>query len=209
MRAIQRISTIALLSIAAITLPTKADSRDDSRAIKASGGEDHTLVLTADKGAWACGPNGGYDYNVDQYYYGVLGTASNDYGLVRKSLVRVHGPDDVNYLGGIDDIDAGWKHSLALDVNAFVWSWGFNSLGELGVDSLVESPFPVQVLRGGQPDDPSHPSAYLKHIIAISAGRSGEHSLAVDLNNLVYAWGRNEEGQCGNRESGNFVKDFA
>jgi alpha-tubulin suppressor-like RCC1 family protein len=208
MTAIQRISTIALLAIAAITLPTKADSRDDSRAIKASGGEDHTLVLTADKGAWACGPNGGYDYNVDQYYYGVLGTASNDYGLVRKSLVRVHGPDDVNYLGGIDDIDAGWKHSLALDVNGFVWSWGWNSHGQLGIGSLEYKTAPVLVFRGDQPDDPCEPSDYLKHVIGISAGRSGEHSLAVDANGFVYAWGRNQEGQCGVALSGTGFKEL-
>ena len=59
-----------------------------------------------------------------------------------------------------------------------------------------------------QPDDPCQPSAYLKHIIAISAGRSGEHSLAVDVNGYAYAWGRNQEGQCGNGESGTGFKEL-
>ena len=47
------------------------------------------------------------------------------------------------------------------------------------------------------------PNPNLARIIDISAGRSGEHSLAVDANGYVYAWGRNHYGQCGNDESGN------
>ena len=62
---------------------------------------------------------------------------------------------------------------------------------------------------GDQAQDPCQPSAYLKHIIAISAGRSGEFSLAVDANGYAYGWGYDKYGQCGNDESGNFVKDFA
>jgi alpha-tubulin suppressor-like RCC1 family protein len=130
MTATLRMFTIALLAVTAITLPTEADYRNDSRAIKVSGGEDHTLVLTGDKGAWACGPNGGYDYNASESYFGVLGIGSDNRYLERNILVRVHGASDVNYLEDIDDIDAGWKHSLALDVNGFVWSWGFNCWGE-------------------------------------------------------------------------------
>ena len=81
--------------------------------------------------------------------------------------------------------------------------------GQLGRNDVFESPFPVQVLRGDQPDDPCQSSDYLKHIIGISAGRSGRHSLAVDANGYGYGWGYNKYGQCGNGESGNFVKDFA
>ena len=139
----KHIFTIVLSLIVISILPARADYKDGSKAIKASGGEDHTLILTADKGAWACGPNGGYDYNADQSYYGVLGTDSDDRYLEQKTLVSVHGPDD-----------------------------------------------------------------YLKYIIDISAGRSGEHSLAVDANGYVYAWGRNEEGQCGNGESGTGYKEL-
>jgi len=71
--------------------------------------------------------------------------------------------------------------------------------GQLGIGNKDPSPTPVQVFRGEQADDPCQPSDYLARIIAISAGRSGEHSLAVDEpNGYVYAWGRNREGQCGN-----------
>jgi len=46
--------------------------------------------------------------------------------------VRVHGPGDVGFLDDINDFDAGWMHSLALDINGFVWAWGKNHVGQLG-----------------------------------------------------------------------------
>jgi len=187
-------SVIALLIVLTIALPARADYRDGSNAIKVSGGEDHTLVVTANNWSWACGPNG-YRVEEETYYYGILGTASNDPDLGQKVLVRIHGPRDVGYLEGIWDIDAGWQHSLALDVNDSVWSWGWNNEGQLGIGLSgpeTYSTTPVQVWRGEQADDPCQPSAYLKHIIAISAGRSGQHSLAVDANGYGYGWGYNE-----------------
>lgn len=40
--------SIGLLLIAVFVLPSRGDYRDDSKAVKVSGGEDHTLILTAD-----------------------------------------------------------------------------------------------------------------------------------------------------------------
>lgn len=91
---------------------TIASLYDDSRAVVVSGGENHTLVLTADGFAWACGENGLYQLGVDD---------TTD----RPLLVRVHDGNmvtDSNYLENIIDIDAGWKHSLAVDVNNHVWA---------------------------------------------------------------------------------------
>jgi alpha-tubulin suppressor-like RCC1 family protein len=93
--------------------------------IKVSGGEDHTLVLTENKFVWSCGPNGGHAF--DQYYYGVLGTGNDSWDYTEQTLARVHDGDMVStsgYLEGINDISAGWLHSLALDISGFVWSWG-------------------------------------------------------------------------------------
>jgi len=196
---------ITVLTVLTIALPAPAGWRDYSKAISISGGENHTLVVTDNNRAWACGPNG---YRVEQeiYYYGVLGTGSDDPDLEEKMLVTIHGPGDAGYLEGICDIGAGWQHSLALDVNDSVWSWGWNNEGQLGIGQSGPEAYrttPVQVLRGEQPDDPCQPNVYLKNIIAISAGRSGQHSLAVDADGHAYAWGYNEYGQCGNDQSGN------
>jgi len=172
--------------------------KEVSKATAISGGEDHTLILTANDWVWVCGPNGDSVY---QDYYGVLGTGSASCGLVEASPVRVHDGDmatDSEHLEGISEIAAGWKHSLALDANGFVWSWGWNSFGQLGDETFTARTSPVQVLRGEQaPEDPNNPDPNLTRIVGISAGRSGEHSLAADVNGYAYAWVYNEYGQCG------------
>jgi len=159
------------------------DWKEDAIPMDISGGEDHTLVLTKNGYVWACG---------DNYYY-QLGIGSN---VSKWTLVRV-AKGDMNstsdYLENIDDVDAGWTHSLAVDVNGLICAWGRNREGQLGDNqrSGYESLAPVRV-RGV--DD----EGYLDDIVAISAGRSGLHSLAVDANGYGYGWGYNKYGQCGN-----------
>lgn len=107
-----------------------------------------------------------------------------------------------DYLENIDDVDAGWTHSLTLDLNSLVWAWGRNEEGQLGdaqQSSQYYSATPVMVHDG----EMNTASGYLEYIIAISAGRSGLHSLAVDANGYAYGWGYNKYGQCGNDESNN------
>ncbi len=83
-------------------------------------------------------------------------------------------------------IAAGDRHSLALTARGEVFAWGANDSGQLGVASGGPSdgrasPLPVAI--AGKP------------IVAISAG--GAHSLAVDIEGTVYAWGANDSGQLG------------
>jgi len=106
--------------------------------------------------------------------------------------VRVHGPGDVGFLDDINDFDAGWMHSLALDINGFVWAWGNNKVGQLGdnKESGNTSDTPIQVHGYNN-------IGFLDDITAVAAGRSGWHSLAVDANSLVWAWGKNHVGQLG------------
>jgi alpha-tubulin suppressor-like RCC1 family protein len=180
------IPIIISLVILATNRTAAADWREDAKAIDISGGENHTLVLTQNKWPWACGDN----------YYGELGNGQT--GGYEATLIRVHGVNNIGYLQDINDVDAGWTHSLGLDINGLLWSWGWNEEGQLGNDGY--GPYqtnPVQV-HGGQMG-----STYLEDIITISAGRSGRQSIAVDANHLVYAWGYNKYGQCGNGQSGN------
>jgi alpha-tubulin suppressor-like RCC1 family protein len=180
-----KLISIIISIIILITNATFADWKENAKAVDVSGGEDHTLVLTANKCPWGCG---------DNYYY-QLGIGDSQSSQL--SLVRVHDGDmntPSGYLEDIVNIGAGWKHSLALDANGFVWSWGYNSQGQLG-DNQQSSPYysstPIQVHGLNN-------IGYLENIIAISAGRSGRHSLALDANNFVWGWGYNEYGQCGN-----------
>jgi len=187
MSATQRIHVTVSLIIFITSLPATATIPDGARAINVSGGENHTLVLTALKTVWGCG---------DNFYY-QLGIGNKE---DQATLAQVHGPNDVNYLEDINDIDAGWKHSLALDINSFVWAWGDNYEGQLGDGTQSDRSTPVRVKSGDQ--DPGDPSSFLRYIECISAGRSGEHSLAVDANGFAWAWGRNNTGQLGNGQDG-------
>jgi len=143
-----------------------------------SGGEEQSLILTQDGVAYSCGDNG----------YQQLGDGT--YVSNRTIPVAVN---DVNYSEVITDIAAGWQHSLFLGQSKRVYACGSDSYGCLGNGDSGSSNIPAKVLTGEQ----NASSGYLEYIIDIAAGRSGEHSLAIDTNNMCYGWGRDEEGQLG------------
>jgi len=82
-------------------------------------------------------------------------------------------------------VAAGGFHSLALDANGIVWAWGENTAGQLG-DGSFESPN-SPVMSVFDPDT---------EITEVLAG--ARHSLAVDVNQRIWAWGDNQKGQLGN-----------
>jgi hypothetical protein len=75
-------------------------------------------------------------------------------------------------------------HFLAQDTTGRVWAWGDNLDGQLGINTTVNSNVPVLVQ--GLPSN----------IVDLRAG--GMHSLALDSNGVVWAWGANDSGQVGN-----------
>ncbi len=157
-----------------------------------SGGEAHSLVLTADGFVWGCGANNYYQLGIGDTMADELYPVCVHDGAMSTTS---------EYLEGIEDIAAGLTHSLARDENGFVWAWGRNVEGQLGNDGLGDSQTePVQVLSGEQ--DAGDPNSFLQYITDISAGRSGKHSLAVDESKFVWAWGHNEFGQLGNDNNG-------
>ena len=94
----------------------------------------------------------------------------------------------------ITAIACGDSHSMAIDENGNVWTWGQNTYGQLGnmttASSTTPNPNPINIsaLSG-------HPFNYVK-ITAIACG-SG-HSIAIDENGNVWAWGNNLMRQLGN-----------
>jgi len=79
-------------------------------------------------------------------------------------------------------VAAGEEHSLALRSDGTVWAWGWNSNGQLGDGTTIDSHAPVQV-QG------------LNNIKAISA--NGNHSIALRNDGTLWAWGSNWSGQLG------------
>ena len=92
----------------------------------------------------------------------------------------------VSVLGGVKTfckISTGQNHSLAIDKNGRAWGWGYNVSGQLGDNSIVSKRTPVSVLGA------------VKTFCQIDAGSS--HSLAIDKNGRVWAWGFNSSGRLG------------
>ena len=169
-----------------ITASASAVIPEGAKAVQVSGGEAHTLLLTEAGFVWGCGYN--------EFYQLGIGSDYDKWTLIRTKAGEMSTASGC--LEDINDIDGGWKHSLALDVNGSVWAWGNNNpWGQLGDGTDDTKSIPVSVKSGDQ--DPGDPDSFLEGIIAISAGRSGEQSLAVDCNNHLWAWGRNKEGQLG------------
>ena len=85
---------------------------------------------------------------------------------------------------------AGLEHKMLLDNEGQLWSWGDNSKGQLGTgvsNSSSENFIPRRV------DMPDLSSERITHIAA-----GGDHSIALDNNAKLWAWGDNTYGQLGN-----------
>ena len=91
----------------------------------------------------------------------------------------------------ISQISAGNNHSLALDSEGQIYAWGANYNGQLGNGDTTSSNTPVKVDTSGVLAG--------KTISQISAG--GVHSLALDSEGQIYAWGYNDNGQLGNGDT--------
>jgi alpha-tubulin suppressor-like RCC1 family protein/Leucine-rich repeat (LRR) protein len=80
-------------------------------------------------------------------------------------------------------VSAGSTHSLAVLQDGTLWAWGDNTYGELGTGtSDLQALSPVQIGTSS-------------NWVAVSAG--GGHSLGLNANHEVYAWGWNDHGQLG------------
>ncbi|NDI35183.1 S-layer homology domain-containing protein [Chengkuizengella sediminis] len=83
-------------------------------------------------------------------------------------------------------ISLGDNHTVALDSEGKVYTWGNNEFGQLGlgdgVGEEINRPQKVENLSG-------------KTIIQVSAGAS--HTVALDSEGTVFTWGNNSTGQLG------------
>jgi uncharacterized repeat protein (TIGR01451 family) len=90
-------------------------------------------------------------------------------------------------LNGVVSLAAGRYHSLAATVDGSVWAWGYNGCSQLGNES------PVNGVRVSH-DEPL-PVDGVSDATAVSAG--GAHSLALNADGTVSAWGGNYSGELG------------
>ena len=145
-----------------------------------------SLAVGSDGNAYAWGDNRS----------GQLGNGTT---TQQNTPVPVKKPADVSADFTYVQISAGYRHSLALGSDGYVYAWGDNTYAQLG--NNTSGGYSTVPMRVCDPSTHSNVNAGLK---AIQVDAGGEHSLAVDKEGNVWAWGRNENGQLGNGTSSNY-----
>ena len=111
------------------------------------------------------------------------------YNIADNELINYNQPKLILKGKNIEKISAGKWHTVALDENGKVYTWGYNGDGQLGDGTNNDSNIPICIS-----DISTSPLNKVK-IKEISAGKY--HTVAIDEEGKVYAWGRNSDGQLG------------
>ena len=151
---------------------------DNTATVDVSTGTSHTLVAKTDGSVWAWGINSSYQ----------LGDNTS---IQRNIPVRVLDYNGYpNYISGVSKVAASSVHSVAIkSSDGSVWSWGANTNGRLGNNSVTSSNLPVQATFGG--------NSYLLGITQIAAGKDNTYALKGNTDGSVWAWGLNATNQIG------------
>ena len=129
-------------------------------------GHDHAMIIDLNDNVWSFGNNEFGQLGL-RYYY-----EENDYISTPTQIQNVKAKQ----------IACGGEHSIIIDLNDNVWSFGHNNHGQLGL-GLGELYIST--------------STKIPNIKATQIACGGEHSMILDLNNNVWSFGRNIFGQLG------------
>ena len=187
---------------------------------KVVAGEYHAIGLQTDGTLWAWGLNlngqlgtgNSADSNVpiavgsDTDWVDIAAGAYHSAAVKSDGTVWTWGRNTVGQLGLGDTVDrfdpqevntatktwvavaAGTDHTVVLNAVGELWAWGSNDNGRLGVGAVADTTVPAQVVN------PVGIGAVKWS--AVAAG--GAHTLAIQSNGRLYAWGSNLKGQLGN-----------
>ncbi|REG34621.1 alpha-tubulin suppressor-like RCC1 family protein [Archangium gephyra] len=91
-------------------------------------------------------------------------------------------PPQTQARGPLRGVLANGSHTVALDADGTVWSWGYNASGQLGNGTTRDRPLPAALET-------------IDRVKFIDAGAS--HTVALREDGTVWAWGLNRMGQLG------------
>ena len=128
-------------------------------------GTTYTAAIKTDGTLWTWGYNG----------YGNLG----DNTAVKKSSPIQTIAGGTNW----SQVACGIYNTAAIKTDGTLWTWGYNSSGQLGDNTQVSKYSPAQTIAGG---------TNWKYV---SCGDS--HIIAIQLNNTLWTWGSNTNGNLG------------
>ena len=140
----------------------------DKRFVAVAGGESFSVVLaaTGEVYTWGTGKEGELGLN------SIIETAQP---CLCSRLIPYH----------IVQIACGSHHTVALDSQGRVFTWGSNVYGQLGQGDKANRSEPTQV-------------AHLARIAIRAVAAGNDFTICLDATGRVFAFGRNQQGQCGN-----------
>ncbi len=145
--------------------------------IKLSNGSSDWVYLSSGTGKHICG----IDTYDNLYCWG-----NNDKGQIgngSESVIPVRVPEHISFRRQFVQVTTGLDHTCARDNDGYVYCWGSNQYGQLGIDKSVYKPT-VPVAINGRYSTWSSISAGDYFTCGVSQGKS-------------YCWGRNNQGQLG------------
>ncbi len=154
-----------------------------------SAGGEHTVAIDIDGYLWSWGRN-------DE---GQLGDGTNGETTNKSIPVRVQQKtEEETFVENITKwkaVAAGEYHTVGIDIDGNLWSWGWNNVGQLGDgtagDGIYKS-IPVRVKQTTEAGPLEDNTTKWK---AVAAGRV--HTVGIDSDGTLWSWGKNESGQLG------------
>lgn len=163
--------------------PARVRGRDGEgffEAVDVSAGDQYQLALKADGSIWAWGAN---SYNS----LGAYGDGQTGEDKPTPYRIDRAGP------GPFKAIATGWAHGMAVASDTTVWTWGLNTIKQLGHGVAPGSCGNMNCA----PNQVVGPEGYGRFSAVRIVDGGFDHSLALREDGSVWAWGSNEFGQLG------------
>ena len=117
---------------------------------------------------------------------GQLGLGDSFGRLIPTSIQPPNSYQEYGFEGKAKSIACGNYHSMFIDLRNNVWTCGFNSSGQLGLDDNTDRFSPERIMPSGE---------FTGKAKVIACGY--EHSMLIDFNDNVWVFGSNENCQLG------------
>lgn len=175
--------------------PTMISATRDVQFAKIDSLSTHSVSITMQGEVMAWG-------NGDKYRLG-HGTAAKEYTPRAIESLSMKGGGGVRVV----DISCGLGHTIALMESGELFSWGNGSNGRLGLGDTTDRATPTKILTSALHSSDSSTQAInaaggtlptrlgTQLFCHVYCGAS--HSLATSFDGRAYAWGKNNQGQCG------------
>lgn len=141
------------------------------------GGGSFSCALKNDGTVWCTGGNGS----------GQIGNNSNTTTFATAAQVVTA----AGALTGVSQLSVGSQHSCAITTAGAAYCWGFNSSGQLGINSTLSSKYAIAVKNTlGQ--------SSLSNVVQVAAGNAHTCAItAIDSSTQAYCWGSRAGGRLG------------